>query len=602
MTRYLPLKRYGIVGNLETSALVSDEGSVDWLPFPHVESPSVFAKILDAEDGGRFQLCPSKPFDSGQSYLVRTNVLRTSFETDSGTVNVLDFMPVWEDGRERALYRKVDGVEGSVDLELAFRPRFDYARAETDVRATDDGVRAAGDGTRLHLAGDASFEVDGATAHATCTVSENETRWFVLRHGEAPDATDEERERTLNETVDYWREWSHDCPSGCIFDGTDHHLAVRSGLVLKLLTHHETGAICAAPTASLPEDVGGVRNWDYRYNWIRDAAFTIQALGNLGHLDEAEAYVEWFLDLCRDVPPEEMQPLYGLHGDPNLEEEVLEGLSGYRGSDPVRIGNAAKDQRQLDVFGELLLAVYETSDGSSFDGDDWGAIRRIVEYVCDVWDEPDSGIWEVRGGPRHFVHSKVMCWVAVDRGLKMADEWMLDAPRARWRDVRAEIRESVLEHGYDDELGSFTQSYDGTALDATGLLIPLVGFLPFEDERVQGTVDAVRDRLETDGLVHRYDGKDGLPGDEGAFVFCSFWLVSVLALSGRVEEAREVYDAVRSHASPLGLLAEEIDPKTERQLGNFPQAFSHVGLVNASVYLKMMEEEEAEAEAEQVGA
>jgi GH15 family glucan-1,4-alpha-glucosidase len=505
-------------------------------------------------------------------------------------------MPIWEDERERALYRKVEGVEGSVDLELTFRPRFDYARADTDVRTTDDGVRAAGDGDQLYLTGDASFDVNGADAHATCTLSEDETRWFVLRHDEEPDTTDEERERKLNETVDYWREWSHDCPNGCIFDGADHDLAVRSGLVLKLLTHHETGAICAAPTASLPEDVGGVRNWDYRYNWIRDATFTIQALANLGHFSEAEAYVEWFLDLCRDVPPEEMQPLYGLHGNPNLEEEILEGLSGYRGSDPVRIGNAAKDQRQLDVFGELLLAIHETSDGSSFDGDDWNSIRRIVDYVCDVWDEPDAGIWEVRGGPRHFVHSKVMCWVALDRGLKMADEWVFDAPRTRWRDVREEIRESVLERGYDDEIGSFTQSFDGTALDATGLLIPLVGFLPFEDERVQGTIDAIRDRLETDGLVHRYDGKDGLPGDEGTFIFCSFWLVSVLALSGRVEEAREVYDMVRSHASQLGLLAEEIDPETERQLGNFPQAFSHVGLVNAAVYLKAMEEEEAESE------
>ena len=610
MTGYFPIERYGIIGNLETCALVNDEGGIEWLPMPHVESPSVFASILDAQKGGHWRIQPMLAFESEQSYLDSTNVLRTTFETESGRVRVTDFMPVRNDGMERAVYRKVEGIEGDVELELTFSPQLDYAHGETNLTPEDDGIRITsgddggtdddGDDGDLpghdddhfaFLSGGIDVEVDGGSGSAVWSVAEDESTWFVLAFNEKSIADTEDCEAELNRTSDFWRDWAHDCPDGCVFGEDSHDLAVRSGLVLKLLTHRETGAICAAPTTSLPENVGGVRNWDYRYNWIRDAAFTIQALANLGHTDEAEAYFDWFLGLSQTEHPTKIQPLYGLHGDPDLSEKTLDYLAGYRGSTPVRVGNGAKDQRQLDVFGELLLAIYETSDGGDFDPDDWEAVRRIVEHVCDVWDKPDAGIWEVRGGPDQFVHSKVMCWVALDRGLRIADEWGFDAPTEKWQETRDMIRGDVLEHGYDDEVGSFTQAYDTDALDATALLIPVVGFLPFDDEKVQNTIDAIRDRLETDGLVKRYDAEDGLPGEEGAFVICSFWLVSALAQSGRVEEAREVFESVCSYASPLGLLAEEIDPETGQQLGNYPQAFSHVGLVNSALYLGMAEDE-----------
>jgi GH15 family glucan-1,4-alpha-glucosidase len=598
--RYPSLERYGLIGNMETCGLVNDEGEIEWLPLPHVESSSVFASVLDADDGGYWRIQPTELFDSEQSYLDETNVLKTTFETASGMVRILDFMPVRDDGMERAVYRKVAAVEGSVELELTFKPRLDYSRGETVVESVEDGIRVTdGDGTDggrtddeefVFLSGGVGFEVDEATARATWSVSADESTWFVLSHEETREAVPEDCEERLRRTVEFWHDWAHSCSDVCTFSGVAHDLAVRSGLVLKLLTHRETGAICAAPTTSLPENPGGVRNWDYRYNWIRDAAFTIQALANLGHTAEADAYLDWFLDLSHAEHPIQLQPLYGLHGDPDLTERTLDHLSGYRDSTPVRVGNAAKDQRQLDVFGELLLAIFETAEADDFSSHDWDAIRGIVEHVCDVWDDPDAGIWEVRGGPRHFVHSKVMCWVAIDRGLRIADEWEFDAPTAEWEETRDMIRGELLERGYDDEVGSFTQSYDSKSLDATALLIPIVGFLPFDDDRVQNTIDAVRDRLEADdGLVRRYDGTDGLPGEEGTFVICSFWLVSALALSGRVGEARDVFESVCEHASPLGLFAEEIDPESGRLLGNYPQAFSHVGLVNAALYLGMAE-------------
>jgi GH15 family glucan-1,4-alpha-glucosidase len=367
------------------------------------------------------------------------------------------------------------------------------------------------------------------------------------------------------------------------------------GAAFWMMMVHETGTIAAAPTASLPEEIGGVRNWDYRFTWSRDATFILQALANLGHTEEARSYFDWFLGLCHVDAPEEIQPLYGLHGETDLTEQEIEKFSGYRHSAPVRIGNDAADQHQLDIYGELVLTAYETSrQGDPLTHDDWEPPRAIIEYVCDVWDKKDAGIWEVRGDPRHFVHSKVMCWAALDRGLAIADEENFEAPVDRWRETRETIKRAVFDHGFNDDLNIFVQSFDETeTLDATGLLIPIVGFLPFDDPRVHGTIDAIDERLATDdSLVHRYDGDDGLPGDEGAFVLCSFWLINALALSGRVEEARERFARMLEYVSPLGLLAEEIDPDTSAQLGNFPQAFSHIGLINAALYLGKAEGQE----------
>ena len=369
---------------------------------------------------------------------------------------------------------------------------------------------------------------------------------------------------------------------------------VRSGLVLKLLIQEETGAICAAPTTSLPESFGNVRNWDYRYNWIRDAKLTGQALYSLGQKGEARSYFEWFMDLCRSEP-EELQPVYGLNGQTDLEEEVLAEHTGYRYSKPVRIGNAAADQHQSDIYGAIVQGIYETlRHDDRLDGD-WDAIERIVDHVCEIWDEPDEGIWEFREEPRHHVHSKLLCWVALDRGIELAEERDREVPLDRWREVRESVREAILERGYSEEAEAFVQHFETDALDAATLLIPIVGFLPAEDERVQNTIDAILDELTSDeGFVYRYRRDDGLPGEEGAFVLCSFWLVDALALSGRLEEAEEIFETLLDHTSPHGLFAEEIEPGTGTHLGNYPQAFSHIGLINSAIYLSVAKDEEVE--------
>jgi GH15 family glucan-1,4-alpha-glucosidase len=587
---YPPIESYGLVGNLETCALVAPDGSVDWFPFPHLESPSVFAAVLDAERGGRFRIAPRAPFESTQRYVDRTNVLETTFRTASGTATVTDFLP--PDGAvehpSKVLYRRVACSAGSVDFELLFEPRLDYARAESTLARVAEGVSAAGGGERTVLEGPAEFDVRDDRATADVALSAGQSEWYLLRCSGAEDAA-VDPDAALEDTLRYWTEWAHDCddPAGCAFAGPWHDLVVRSGLVLKLLTHAETGAVAAAPTTSLPEDVGGVRNWDYRFTWLRDAGFTVQALSNLGHADAANDYVEWFMGLCGADEPAAIQPVYGLHGDADLKERELDHLAGYRDSRPVRIGNGAADQTQLDVYGEILLAVDEAlAAGRDFEDGEWETVRGIVEYVREVWDRPDSGIWEVRNGPHQFVHSKVMCWAALDRGIDIATRRGLRAPVESWRETRETIRADVLENGYDDSLGTFVQSYGSETVDATALLFPVVGFLPFDDERVSNTIATVEDRLvEAEVLVRRYDGDDGLPGEEGAFTLCSCWLVDALTLSGRVEEARERFASLVEYVSPVGLLAEELDPGTGAHLGNFPQAFSHVGIVNSALYV-----------------
>jgi len=593
-TAYTPIEDYGIVGNLETCALVSREGSVDWFPFPHVESPSVLGAILDGEDGGRFRIAPAGAFDASQAYLERTNVLETTFETDTGRATVTDFLPPAGevDHPKKVLYRKVACAEGTVDLEVKYAPRFDYARADTDVTPVDPGVSAEGGDERTVLESPVDLTTQGGRATGETTLDAGETAWFLLRCTGAEDAS-VDPEAALAETVEFWREWVHDCgdlEDGCVFEGPWHDVVVRSSLALKLLTHAQTGAIAAAPTTSLPEDVGGVRNWDYRYNWLRDAGFTIQTLMNLGHVAEADGYFAWFMDLCHADDPADIRPLYGLHGDPDLTERELDHLEGYRNSRPVRIGNGAAAQTQLDVYGELLLGADEMRCRGRALDDDWPAIREIVEHVVDVWDERDAGIWEVRSGEEHFVYSKVMCWAALDRGLAIASQDGLDAPSESWRDAREAIRADVLRNGYDDGIGSFVQSYGSTAVDASALLIPVVGFLPFDDERIQGTIETTESRLvEDDVLVERYDGEDGLPGSEGAFLLCSCWLIDALALSGRVEEARTRLEALTGHLNSLQLASEELDTETREYLGNYPQAFSHLGLINSVLYVGFAE-------------
>jgi GH15 family glucan-1,4-alpha-glucosidase len=591
MSSFTPIEEYGCIGNLETCALVAPNGSIDWFPFPHVESPSILAGILDPDNGGQFRISPVVEFTGSQQYVDETNVLETTFRTSDGTATVTDFLPPAGkvDHPKKVLYRKLSCEDGAVDLEVEFEPRFDYARAETTFTSTEKGIRTEGSDEQALLESPVDTDIADGRITGMVSLEEGDTGWFMLRCTGAEDA-DVDPDVALSDTIQYWQEWAHDCSregSGCIFEGPWHDLAVRSGLVLKLLTHEETGAIAAAPTTSLPENIGGVRNWDYRFNWLRDAGFTLQALSNLGHIEEAVSYFEWFVGLCQTDDPEEIQPLYGLHGDSDLTERELDHLAGYQDSRPVRIGNGAAEQKQLDIYGELLLAVDEmVRHGRELAPDEWEVITDIIEFVRAHWTEKDAGIWEVRGGNKHFVYSKVMCWVALDRGIALATERNWDAPVENWRDTREEIERDVVANGYDEDVDAFVQAYNTDTLDATGLLLPIVGFLPFDDERVQNTIAAIEDRLLVDeALVHRYEGEDGLAGEEGTFVLCSCWLIDALALSGRREEAYERFDALAEYVNPLGLIAEELDENTGAHLGNFPQAFSHVGIVNSALYL-----------------
>lgn len=607
---YKPLEDYGVIGNLETVALVGCDGAVDWCCFPDVDSPSIFADILDSKRGGHCTVQPTDSYQALQRYVDRTNVLQTRFQTASGQATVTDFMPVPEVADESqspvsAIYRHVTCESGAVELGVEFEPRFDYARTKPTVESAEHGVVAADADEAVFFSSSAEFRISDHSAATEVQLSEGETCWFVLGYGtEIPN--DSERHRQIrDDVVRYWRDWANAPESGeRLSDSQWRQFAVRSALTLKLLTNHESGAICAAPTTSLPEDIGGIRNWDYRYNWIRDATFTVRALAELGHEEEAHSYFDLCLDHCSRHEPADIHPMYGLDGGEVPDERTLDNLSGYRDSAPVRVGNAAADQYQLDVYGELVQGVYAARQyGKDVEKWEWSVVRDIVDYVCEAWQEPDAGMWETRSDHQHFVYSKVMCWVAIDRGLKIVDETPFEGSVDEWEESRNAIKEAVLQEGYSETADSFVRSFgDEDTLDATSLLIPTVGFLPADDSRVQATIDATLERLVADDrLVKRYEGDDGLPGEEGAFALCSFWLVSALALSGRVEEATTIFEDVLEYVSPLGLLAEEVDPETERQVGNYPQAFSHIGLINSVLYLQEAREK-TRSDADAIGS
>ncbi|QFU81244.1 glycoside hydrolase family 15 protein [Natronorubrum aibiense] len=600
---YPPLRDYGLIGNDDSCALISRHGSIDWCCFPHLESSSVFARVLDAERGGHFAVSPAADYESNHRYLDRTNILETTFETADGQATVTDFMPLCNGGEpdgdrfQQAIYRCLECDRGRVELQIEFEPRFDYARTEPALERTDDGVMATGDGERLHLATDAPFAralevTTSTTAAGTISLEAGQRCWCWVQYGGREPASAVDREYVLDETKRYWREWvgRRDGAPTTIPERW-HEMVVRSELLLKLLIHHETGSIPAAATTSIPEAIGSDRTWDYRYNWIRDAKFTIQSLHDTGHKQEAREYFEWFSDIAR-TDPASITPVYGLHGESGdeLEERTLEHLTGYRETGPVRIGNAAGPQQQLDIYGTIVQAVYETiqfDPATTITADEWGAIRDIVDYVCDHWNERDAGIWEFRNERRHFLHSKLLCWVALDRGIALAVENDLEAPLDAWRGDRDAVRETIETRGFSETAGSFVQHFKTeTAIDATALLIPIYEFLPPEDERVQATIDTVLEQLATDdGLVVRFINSDIRRDEEKAFFLCSFWLVDALVLSNRLDRAREYFEHLLEHAIPLGLYSEKVDPKTGQLLGNFPQAFSHLGLINSATYL-----------------
>ena len=609
---YTPISEYAIVGNDDRVALVDQEGSIDWCCFPHVAAPSVFARLLDDERGGHFAVRPTDTHEIERDYLDGTNVLETTFETRSGRATLTDFMPVDREDRseefQHAIYRRIRCEEGSLTLACEFKPRLGYARAETAIQRADERIVTSGehgswmgaDGredVELHLQmhGPLDLDVREDRAVGTVTLAEGETVWLVLQYDHDASRSPAECQETLEGTTEYWREWADgvtEAAEEIAGDESWQEQLVRSALVLKLLINEGSGAIYAAATTSLPETYGGTRNWDYRYNWIRDAKFTVQALYNLGRTEEAGKYFEWFREIGHDDPGE-IQPLYGVHGERDLTEHELDHLAGYRYSAPVRVGNAATEQRQIDVYGAIVQGIYETlrQDEQLTDAD-WGSIRKLVDHVADVWDEPDEGIWEFRDQPRHYLHSKLLCWVALDRGIELAGQCDREAPIDRWHEEREAVRETILEQGYSEQVGSFVQHFEtDEALDATCLLIPIYEFLPADDPRVESTLDTVLDRLATDdGMVHRTRDSEAVEEEHGTFVFCTFWLVDALVLAGRIEEAREIFENTLEHTTPLELLSERIDPETGELFGNFPQAYSHIGLINSAIYLASAED------------
>jgi GH15 family glucan-1,4-alpha-glucosidase len=603
-SRYLPIESYGIIGNMRTAALVGIDGSIDWLCLPHFDSPSVFAAILDDRKGGRFRIAPaSADFRHKQFYWPDTNVLITRFLHDDGVGEVEDYMPVGGAGAvPDELIRRVRVVRGTISFRLECRPAFDYARAAHKTQIDAHGARFDGPKLSLALAAAVPLRSDGNGVVADFTLKEGEKAAFVLRPL-GPDHPSErcpgagEAEDLFRATVEYWRRWL----SKCTYKGRWREVVQRSALTLKLLSFEPTGAIVAAPTCSLPESIGGVRNWDYRYTWIRDAAFTLYGLLRIGFTAEAARFRDWLEDRWHEADGNGTGPLqlmYGIDGRAELPEETLDHLEGYRGSRPVRIGNGACRQLQLDIYGELMDAVYLHNKYVEPIGyDSWTHLRRLTDWLCDNWKREDEGIWEVRGGRRHFVYSKVMSWVALDRSLRLADKRSFPADRTRWLKVRDEICEEVMAKGWDPRRKVFVQAYGSQALDASSLLMPLVFFMAPNDPRMLGTLDAISQPLDAGGLaadclVYRYDpavAPDGLSGREGTFNMCSFWLVEALTRAGRtdparLEDARLRFEQMLGYANHLGLYAEQTGASGEA-LGNFPQAFTHLALISAAFNL-----------------
>jgi GH15 family glucan-1,4-alpha-glucosidase len=577
------IEDYALIGDLQTAALVERGGSVDWLCFPRFDSSSCFASLLGEPDHGRWLLAPVGDATSSRRYLHNTLVLETTWETPDGTVRVIDFMP--PRGKAPDIVRIVEGVEGSVRMRSELVIRFDYGHVVPWVRHVGDARLAVAGPDALVFRTPVPSRGEHMQTVSEITVEEGERIPFVLTwypsHEKPPDRIDPEV--ALAETEAFWREWND--RSKLEFPEAWRDVIQRSLMVLKALTYAPTGGIVAAPTTSLPEHIGGVRNWDYRYCWLRDATLTLLALLNADYKEEARAWREWLLRAVAGNPAD-IQIMYGVGGQRRLPELELPWLPGYEGSAPVRIGNAASEQLQVDVFGEVMDALYQARvHGLAKEKPAWALQRALLDHLECIWSEPDEGIWEIRGERRHFVHSKVMAWVAFDRAVRTVEEQGFDGPVDRWRKLRAQIHAEVCDRGFDESLGSFVQSYGSKDVDASLLLIPLVGFLPADDARVRSTVEVVERELLRDGLLLRYrthEEVDGLPPGEGVFLPCSFWLVDCYELLGRHDDAHALFDRLVGLANDVGLLAEEYDPHAKRLLGNFPQAFTHLALVNSA--------------------
>ncbi len=578
----LRIEDYALIGNTRTAALVGRDGSVDWFCAPRFDSPACFAALVGCRDNGTWQIVPQRRVRSTRRhYRDRTLILETEFDTVDGRVRLIDCMPLWHDRTD--IVRIVEGVRGNVPMQMEYIVRCGYGTVVPWVRRVDGALLATAGPDSLELRSGAEPHGREFTTVATFTVSRGQRVPFVLTHfpSHEPRPLPIDPDAAIDATERAWRAWC----SRCAYDGRWPDAVQRSLITLKALTYAPTGGIVAAPTTSLPEQIGGVRNWDYRFCWPRDATYTLYALLLAGYRDEARAWREWLLRVAAGRP-QDLQTVYGVAGERALTELTLPWLSGYENSTPVRAGNAASSQMQLDVYGEVIDALcLARSAGLDPDANAWRLERALVDFVGENWEKPDNGIWEVRGEQRHFTHSKVMAWVAVDRAIKEAEQYKLAAPLARWRKLRSKMHAQICRRGFDTKRHTFVQYYGATEVDASLLLIPLVGFLTATDTRVRGTVAAVRRELMEGGLVARYrsaPGLDGLPPGEGLFLPCSFWLVDNLSLAGRRAAADAMFERLLALRNDVGLLAEEYDPRAGRQLGNFPQALAHVALINTA--------------------
>ncbi|MFI7635669.1 glycoside hydrolase family 15 protein [Nonomuraea sp. NPDC049400] len=592
---YLPIGEHGLIGDLRTVALVGTDGTIDWYCCPRFDAPSVFASILDDERGGSFELAADLPVRTNQFYVADTNVLVTRFFTDEGVAEVQDFMPIAEEDSREAdrhrLIRRVLCVRGALPFRVRVAPRFDYGSQPHTVHLTDGQAAFESPEFSLRLTSTVPLESDGRDVRARFKLTEGQQAVFALdrvseRVGPKSCALIE-AEKAYNDTVRYWRHWL----SASRYRGRWREMVHRSALTLKLLTYAPTGGIVAAATTSLPEQIGGGRNWDYRYVWVRDAAFCVYALLRLGFTEEAEAFMSFLskhVTVGRSGQSGPLQIMYGIDGRTELPERELTHLRGYRGSAPVRVGNAAVGQLQMDIYGALIDSIYLYNKwGQPISSDRWDELCGLVDWVCKNWDQPDEGIWETRGGRKNFVYSRLMCWVAVERAIRVAIQRGLPADVPTWREARDAMYRQIMRHGWSSTLNAFVQHFDEDVLDASVLMMPLAKFVSPTDPKWLSTLDALAEGLVSDTLVYRYDpmvSPDGLQGEEGTFSICTFWYVEALTRAGRLEEARRVFDNILSYANHLGLYAEEIGRSGE-QLGNFPQAFTHLALISAAFNL-----------------
>ncbi|MDH6219083.1 glycoside hydrolase family 15 protein [Streptomyces pseudovenezuelae] len=592
--RYLPIAEHGLIGDLRSVALVGTDGTIDWYCCPAFDAPSVFAAILDAERGGSFELAAAVPAKTKQFYFPDTNVLITRFFTEEGVGEVQDFMPIDGDDVDadrHRLIRRVVCVRGSIPFRARVAPRFDYGSRPHTVRMAGEAAVFDTDEISLALTATVPLEADGLDARADFKLAEGEEAVFALdqvgRDVEPRRCAKAEAEAQFATTVDYWRRWL----SASKYRGRWREMVHRSALTLKLLTYAPTGAIVAAPTTSLPEQVGGERNWDYRYVWVRDAAFCVYALLRLGFTGEAEAFMKF---VTRHISPGDGKPsgplqiMYGIDGRTDLPELELDHLEGHLGSAPVRVGNAAAEQLQLDIYGALIDSIYLYDKWAKpVSSAQWDDVCALVDWVCDNWDQPDEGIWETRGGRKNFLYSRLMCWVAIERAIRMANRRGLPADLLRWRDCRDAIYRRIMSKGWSESRQAFVQYEGSEVLDASVLMMPLTKFIAPTDPKWLSTLDALTHDLVSDSLVYRYDplaSPDGLRGDEGTFSICSFWYVEAMVHAGRIDEARLAFEKMLTYANHLGLYAEEISQTGEQQ-GNFPQAFTHLALISAAFNL-----------------